>query len=87
MEALEIERKIHEVVAEAQMDVTGKDCDFSVTIISDEFEGLSTMKRQQKILSAFTNELTSGALHALTIKAFTLAEWNSKSSHLVQISL
>ncbi len=87
MEAAEIEKKILEIVPDAELDVSGADCDFSVSIISEAFEGLPTMKRQQMILGGFSDLLTSGALHALSIKAYTMDEWNKKSnSGLVQLS-
>lgn len=87
MESNEIERRILSTLPGAQIDVEGADCDFNVTVISDEFDGLPTMKRQQRILAAFNDVLSNGDLHALSIKAHTLQEWNAKSSHLVQISL
>ncbi len=87
MDAKTVEQKILGLVSEAELEIEGADCDFQVTIVSAVFEGMSQMKRQQLVLSGFTDELASGALHALTIKAFTLTEWNNKPSHLVQLSL
>ena len=87
MENSDIEQRILKAVPGAELEVVGKDCDFSVTIIANHFEQMSTVKRQQLVLNAFTDVLTDGRLHALTIKAYTLDEWNQKSSHLVQLSL
>ncbi|MCG8313318.1 MAG: BolA/IbaG family iron-sulfur metabolism protein [Pseudomonadales bacterium] len=87
MEIAEVESRIKAIVPESEIEVEGAECDFSVTIVSEAFNGLPLMKRQQMILGEFTELLASGALHALTIKAYTLDEWNNKSSHLVQISL
>ena len=87
MEANTVEKKILELVPEAELEIEGADCDFKVVIVSESFEGMSQMKRQQLVLSGFTDELASGALHALTVKAYTLSEWNNKPSHLVQLSL
>jgi len=53
-------------------------------VISDAFEGLNTLKRQQPILALFKDELASGALHALSVKARTPRE-QSGSAGLVQI--
>ena len=86
MDSSEIESKILEIVPEAEIEVAGADCDFSVTIVSEAFAGLSIMKRQQLILGGFSELLTSGVLHALSIKAYTLEEWNNKSTGLVQLS-
>ena len=87
MEISEVEARIKEIVPDSEIEVDGAECDFSVTIVSEAFNDLPLMKRQQMILKGFSELLASGALHALTIKAYTLDEWNNKTSHLVQISL
>lgn len=86
MESTEIEKRIAAIISDAEVEVIGADCDFSVTVISDQFEGLMPVKRQQMILAGFTDVLSSGALHALTVKPYTLGEWNKKYTNLVRIS-
>jgi acid stress-induced BolA-like protein IbaG/YrbA len=87
MIANEIEQRIAKVVADSTTEVEGADCDFTVTVISDVFCGLLPVKRQQMVLSGFTDVLASGELHALTVKHYTLDEWNSRYVGLVQLSL
>ncbi len=87
MDSKVIEQKVLAILPDAEMEVEGEECSFSLTIVSDGFAGLNTVRRQQMVLSGFTDELASGALHALTVKAYTLEEWNNKSSGLVQLSL
>lgn len=87
MQSAEIEQRIHGVLPDAAIEVSGEDCSFSVIVISDGFVELNTMKRQQKVLGAFSDVLSSGALHALTIKAYSFDEWNTRASGLVQLSL
>ena len=55
--------------------IEGADCSFTAVVISQEFEGVMPVKRQQKILSAFADKLKTGELHALTVKAHTPKEW------------
>jgi BolA protein len=69
---------------DALVDLDGADCSFEMIVISDAFEGLNTLKRQQPILALFKDELASGALHALSVKARTPKE-QSGSAGLVQI--
>jgi len=67
----------------------GLDCDATVTadgskytaiVVSDEFEG-KTMVAEQKMVYALVNEhIQSGAIHALTIKAYTKSEWAEQGS-------
>ncbi len=87
MHAEEIEQRIVNQIVDAVIEVEGSECDFTVTVISDRFSDLQPMKRQQMVLSAVSDLLSSGALHALTVKPYTHAEWNSRSAGLVQISL
>lgn len=87
MDAATVEKTILAILPDAELEVEGADCDFTVTIISEQFAGLNTVKRQQKILAGFSEPLATGELHALTLKTYTLDEWNSKSSGLVQLSL
>jgi len=70
----------------AIVDVAGADCNFEVYIISDSFNDMNTLQRQKTILALFKEEITSGKLHALSIKAKTTRE-QAASSGLVQIQL
>ena len=52
---------------------------YTAIVVSDEFEG-KTMVAEQKMVYALVNEhIISGAIHALTIKAYTKAEWADKN--------
>jgi len=42
-----------------------------VTVISEEFRGLSLIKQHQLVYSALKNELASEAIHALALKTQT----------------
>ena len=68
----------------AAIDVAGEDCSFEVYVISDDFNGMNTLQRQKSILALFADELASGALHALGVKAKTRKELESNSG-LLQI--
>lgn len=86
MQAQEIEARIQQALPDADMEVSGEDCSFTLAIISADFEGLNLMQRQQKILSLFEAELKSGQLHALTIKAWTPEQYAARQqTHLVQL--
>lgn len=88
MQVEEVIARIESALPGAAVDIEGADCNFSVTIISDLFNGLLPVKRQQRVLDAFVDVFASGALHALTIKAFTSKEWEAKQNGgLVQIAL
>lgn len=89
MDAQEVINRIRTVVPEsAQVEVDGADCDFTAIVLSESFAGTSPVKRQQSILSQFSDVLATGELHALSVRAHTPAEWEAKQSQsLTQLSL
>jgi len=88
MLADEVVARIDAAVPGAEIIVDGADCSFEVTVLSSAFAGQPVVRRQQKILAAFSEELQSGALHALSVKAHTPEEWKSfQQAGLTQIQL
>ncbi|CAM4298024.1 BolA family protein [Vreelandella rituensis] len=57
--------------------VQGEGCNFQVVAVGDAFEGLSPVKRQQLVYAALSDEIASGALHAVSIKTYTPAQWQT----------
>lgn len=74
MEAQEVNSLITKHIQDAQVEVEGEGCSFSVKVVSASFEGLSLLKKQQAVMSLFHDQIASGELHALTVKALTPAE-------------
>ena len=60
--------------------VTGDGSKFEATVVSAEFEGKTMVQEQKMVYATVNTEITSGALHALTIKAFTPEEWEQQSA-------
>lgn len=60
--------------------VTGDGGKFEATVVSASFEGLSMLKEQKMVYATVNEEITSGALHALTIKAYTPEEWQQQNA-------
>lgn len=88
MEISEVRGLIEAALPDCQMDVAGEGCNFSVRVISAAFAGLSPVKRQQLVLGALQAQLTSGALHAISMKTYTPEEWQAEKpadSGLVQL--
>ena len=67
---------IEAAIPDAQVTVSGDGYKYETDVISSAFEGLRTVKRQQMVYAAVNAAITSGQLHALTIRAFTPAEHN-----------
>lgn len=51
---------------------------FNAIIVSKEFEGLSTLKRQQKVYAFLSEKIANGELHAFNMKTYTPAEWQQQ---------
>ena len=75
METTEVKRIIEAGIKDSEAIVTADGNKYTAIVVSDEFEG-KTMLAEQKMVYALMNEyIQSGAVHALTIKAYTRAEW------------
>lgn len=70
----EVTKLIETGIPGAKVSVDGDGYKYETTVISETFEGLSTLKRHQAIYAAVNSAITSGELHALTITAKTPAE-------------
>jgi len=53
------------------VDLTGTEDHWQVFVKSSVFHGLSRIQAHQKVMTAFSEELKTGEVHALTIKTFT----------------
>jgi acid stress-induced BolA-like protein IbaG/YrbA len=80
VETSEVRNLIETSIPGCRVWVDGEGCSFSVIVVSDGFEGLSPVKRQQQVLAAVKEPLATGALHAMTVKAYTSAEWERQGA-------
>lgn len=87
MEEQVIVERIRGLYPDAVIEVNGEDCSFEVYVVTEEFAGINSLQRQQNILALFSEELKTGKLHALGVKAKTPEELVNTPSNLVQISL
>ncbi len=74
MQANEVEQLVQEKIVGAEVSVEGEGCNFSVSVISDLFDGLSRVDQQKMVLAAVTEQIASGELHAITVKTRTKTE-------------
>lgn len=68
----EIKKRLEETYPDSYVDVTdltGTHDHYSVYISSSTFNGMSRIERHKHVMAAFNEELKSGEVHALTIKA------------------
>lgn len=76
-----IKNLIEEGLPGCEVTVTGDGSHFDARVIGDMFEGQSPVNKQRLVYDTLGDRITSGEIHALSIKTFTPAEWE-KAKHL-----
>ncbi len=71
----EVEQLIKGDYPDAEIFIEGEGCDLLITVVSETFSGQSMVKQQQGVMATLTEPLGTGRLHAVTIKAYTPAQW------------
>jgi len=75
MDAKQVEDLIKAGLPDCEVTVTGENGHFDATIIGEVFDGLMPVKKQQVVYKTVNDYITSGELHAFTMKTYTPAEW------------
>lgn len=74
MDASQITTELNAELSDCQVTVEGGDGKYLVTVIGDVFEGLNAVKRQQTIYKILNEHISSGAIHAVTMRLMTVTE-------------
>lgn len=75
MQPSDVKARLESRIGDCEFHIQGEGCNFQVIAVGESFEGLSPVKRQQLIYGALSEEIASGALHAVSIKTYTPAQW------------
>jgi len=70
----EIENMLAETFTDASIAATGGDGSYQVRIVSDAFDGLNAVKRQQSVYRVLNPHIASGVIHAINMKLMTPGE-------------
>lgn len=79
MEPVEVKQLIEAGIPGAVVKVTGDGSHFEAVVISEVFEGKTPVTQQKLVYATLGDHISSGALHALTIKAYTPDKWAQAS--------
>lgn len=74
METEAVAQRIRAGLPGAEVQVTGDGEHFEAVVVSEAFEGLSLIKRERLVMETVREQVASGELHALSIKAPTPAQ-------------
>jgi monothiol glutaredoxin len=91
LSATEVEHLVQQGIPNAKVWIEGEGCDLTITVVSEQFNDLTLVKKQQQVMATLTEPLASGKLHAVSVKAFTPDEWQAKQANqpsgLLQIAI
>lgn len=59
----------------AEAHVEGEGSHFNVIAVSDQFESMSRVKKQQFVYAPLAEKIADGSMHAVSIKTFTETQW------------
>jgi len=79
MEIDAIKAKIEAAIEGSEATVKGDGSHFDAIVVSEAFAGKSPVQKQKMVYAPLNDLITSGELHALTIKAYTPEEWQRAS--------
>lgn len=74
MELEAIQKLLVEGLPGCRVDITGDSSSISLQVIGDLFEGLSKVKRQQKVYGLLKELISNGEIHAVNMQTLTPAE-------------
>ena len=80
----DVQKMIETGLPDCEVKVTGDGSHFEAIVIGEDFDGLSLVKKQQKVYATLGDNITNGTIHALTIKTFTAAEYEKAQKLRVQ---
>jgi len=77
-----IKEKLEQALTLDECIVRGENGTFEVIAVGAIFSDLNRIKKQQLIYGPLTSDISSNAIHALTIKAYTPEDWQ-KQKHFI----
>ncbi|MFK7829158.1 MAG: BolA family protein [Congregibacter sp.] len=80
MDAKAVEALVRGAFDDAEVYVDGSGANYDITVVSDVFEGMRPVKKQQSVYAALNEYIADGSIHAINIYTHTLAEWQSRSA-------
>jgi len=75
-----IERTIRDRLGDCDIDMQAEDNKLMLLIVSEAFEGLGRVKRQQLVYGLLNEQIASGEIHAVSMKTLTPTEAEESSS-------
>ncbi|MBU3020928.1 BolA family protein [Aestuariibacter sp. A3R04] len=85
MEISEIEALLKDKLELTEVYVKGEGSHYTVIAVSDSFNKMSRVQRQQAVYGPLQDKISDGTMHAISIKTFSEADWQrERQFHLPQ---
>ena len=79
MEPSQIQALLESAFPECEISVEGGDGKFMVHAVGSVFDGLNAVKRQQAVYAVLNERISSGAIHAVSMRLLTPGEQDAAS--------
>ena len=79
MEVEQIKQLIESGLSEVEAKVSGDGYHYEAIVIGNCFEGKSMVEQQKMVYATLNEHITSGEIHAVTIKTYTPEQWEKAS--------
>lgn len=80
MDTEEIQSLLQEKIPGCQANVDVEGSHVNLVVVSDQFDNLNTLKKQQLVYSALNHAIADGRIHAVHMKTYTPAEWSAEQA-------
>lgn len=80
VEAEAIKAMLQQHIDGAEVTVQIDGTHVNLVVVSDRFEGLNTLKKQQLVYGALNAAIADGRIHAVHMKTYTTTEWQAQHS-------
>jgi acid stress-induced BolA-like protein IbaG/YrbA len=76
----EIDQRFKEIAEVSYVKTEGDGYQYQLTVVTDLFIGKSKVARQQWVYAQLNDYISTGRLHALTMKTWTKEEWGAQQN-------
>jgi len=70
----EVRARVEQAIVASQVTAQGDASRMEIVVVSSAFEGVGRVRKQQLVYAAIAELIRNGALHAVTIRAYTPTE-------------
>ena len=74
----DVKTLLEAALSDCEVQVESEGSHFNIVAVGDIFEGKRAVQRQQIIYAALDEQISSGAIHAVSMKIFTHQEWQQR---------